>query len=324
MIRIFIPSKKLEQVKAQHLKDVYYCSESYQRIRGRLKETNAKTTFGKHPALYEYLYDSKGDPYNESEDSVKHLFTGSRSKLNEIIATIGEISNTDDQKIILNTFGYERFIDRRWAYQLLETIDAKVCPYCNRQYTYTIQDITRPQFDHFYPKSIYPYLSVSLFNLIPSCPTCNQSKASYNTYQNCFIYPYEDDYGDHAFFATDFCEADYENGFDYLIGKGTDFRLDIKYPSDRKDIEGSINQLHLKEIYSEHKSYISKIFRSFYIISDTYIEELLDSFPQLFSTKEDIMSLLLSTELHSENWGQKPLAKLTSDIYREIKKYSDG
>lgn len=149
MIRISIPPKQVEQVKEQHLNDVYYFSEHYQRIKGRLEVKSTKTIFWKYPALCEYLYDSMGNPHDKSEDKVKHLFTGSKSKLKEIIAAIGEIINTDDQKVILDTFGYDSFIERKWAYTLLETIDAKVCPYCNRQYTYTIRNITRPQFDHF-------------------------------------------------------------------------------------------------------------------------------------------------------------------------------
>ncbi len=32
------------------------------------------------------------------------------------------------------------------------------------------------QFDHFYPKDKYPYFSLSLYNLIPSCANCNHRK----------------------------------------------------------------------------------------------------------------------------------------------------
>ncbi|TCL67476.1 hypothetical protein EV196_10232 [Mariniflexile fucanivorans] len=31
----------------------------------------------------------------------------------------------------------------------------------------------KPELDHYYPKSLYPYFGVSFYNLIPSCQSCN-------------------------------------------------------------------------------------------------------------------------------------------------------
>ncbi len=67
------------------------------------------------------------------------------------------------------------------AYKFVETIDLKTCPYCNRNYTFIVDEESgklRPEIDHFYPKSIYPFLSMSFYNLIPSCPICNHTKSS--------------------------------------------------------------------------------------------------------------------------------------------------
>ncbi|MFX8327742.1 hypothetical protein ABTL71_18955, partial [Acinetobacter baumannii] len=49
------------------------------------------------------------------------------------------------------------------------------CPYCNRSYIYYIsrRKEIKPQIDHFFPKSKYPFLAMSFYNLIPSCQTCN-------------------------------------------------------------------------------------------------------------------------------------------------------
>jgi len=61
---------------------------------------------------------------------------------------------------------------------LAKNIGMKTCPYCNRQHTFTIyrgKEI-RPQFDHFYPKSKYPFFALSFYNLVPICPTCNHLK----------------------------------------------------------------------------------------------------------------------------------------------------
>lgn len=65
------------------------------------------------------------------------------------------------------------------AYIFVKTLDLKTCPYCNRNYTFAVDENSgklRPEIDHFYPKSIYPFLAMSFYNLIPSCSICNHTK----------------------------------------------------------------------------------------------------------------------------------------------------
>ena len=59
---------------------------------------------------------------------------------------------------------------------------ARCCPYCNAESIYLInKEIKRKTqsafgksaFDHFLPKARYPFLSVSVYNLIPACDRCN-------------------------------------------------------------------------------------------------------------------------------------------------------
>lgn len=66
------------------------------------------------------------------------------------------------------------------AYSFVEQLDLKTCPYCNRNYTFLVNEENgklRPEIDHFYPKSIYPFLAMSFYNLIPSCSICNHTKS---------------------------------------------------------------------------------------------------------------------------------------------------
>jgi hypothetical protein len=51
-----------------------------------------------------------------------------------------------------------------------------LCPYCQRNYVNIIQKnnlIIKPDLDHFYPKVKYPFLAVTLENLVPACQVCN-------------------------------------------------------------------------------------------------------------------------------------------------------
>ena len=65
----------------------------------------------------------------------------------------------------------------------------KTCVYCNLQSTLIVEpnyyDKKRKkvknlkaklQLDHYYPKSKYPFLSTSTFNLYPTCANCNLAK----------------------------------------------------------------------------------------------------------------------------------------------------
>lgn len=75
------------------------------------------------------------------------------------------------------------------GFWLIRKLNIKVCPYCNRNYTISIDKKsckTRPEIDHNLPQSLYPILSLSFYNLIPACPTCNHLKSNkeikYNPY----------------------------------------------------------------------------------------------------------------------------------------------
>jgi hypothetical protein len=77
--------------------------------------------------------------------------------------------------IEVECFFYDNY--KKWkAYDLAHALGMNTCCYCNRQFTFTYESAdgnTRPTFDHFLKKSTYPFFSLSLFNLIPSCKICN-------------------------------------------------------------------------------------------------------------------------------------------------------
>ncbi|PWK03930.1 hypothetical protein [Tumebacillus permanentifrigoris] len=82
-----------------------------------------------------------------------------------------------------DVFHYEDFSGRGksedvGAYWLTSSLQINVCPYCNRQYIHTVRmegkkTGTRAELDHFYAKSIDPFLAVSFANMVPSCSICN-------------------------------------------------------------------------------------------------------------------------------------------------------
>lgn len=90
-------------------------------------------------------------------------------------------------KIVNDCFDYDWFSTQTkgWgAYALVEAYRLRICPYCQASHVNFHVEKTqgkrgaspfkmRPPLDHYLPKSVYPYLAVSLSNLVPSCAQCN-------------------------------------------------------------------------------------------------------------------------------------------------------
>lgn len=76
---------------------------------------------------------------------------------------------------------------------IVKALGVDICPYCNREGVKVIpvdkidengNIVTKnikAELDHFYPKELYPYLAVSLYNLVPSCETCNHYSNKYRS-----------------------------------------------------------------------------------------------------------------------------------------------
>lgn len=83
------------------------------------------------------------------------------------------------RKYLLDKVFYYEDYDRWDAYGLAKKLNVNVCPYCNQLPTYTIgtslKKGVRPEFDHFLDKVRFPYLALSIYNLVPSCHICNSN-----------------------------------------------------------------------------------------------------------------------------------------------------
>lgn len=85
-------------------------------------------------------------------------------------------------RLVEKCFDYDRFAKKStsWsAYALIDAIGVRICPYCHLHHVnYHMPSgkkgfSLRPPLDHYFPRSNYPYLAVSLSNLIPCCSQCN-------------------------------------------------------------------------------------------------------------------------------------------------------
>ena len=104
---------------------------------------------------------------------------------------IGKRKKTEEKKI--------------WnAWIFLKSLNTTICPYCNADTIFATtvtkdgKDVNiRSTLDHYYPKSKYPFLSISLYNLIPACNRCNSNiKGVVDLSIEKHTHPYNDNFHD--------------------------------------------------------------------------------------------------------------------------------
>lgn len=174
-------------------------------------------------------------------------------------------------KEIQTIFNYNTLVsgNKDNSYKIAEIKGRNTCTYCNRQYTITLKKdgefITRPQFDHWFPKSIFPLLALSFYNLIPSCSICNSSAKGEQIFSfKKLIHPYK-----RSSPETDF-------RFSYLPdGKGG-WKIDLY---NLKGVEKETFEVFkLKDIYNYHYKLEAKDLLDLAIKNNgTYIEWLLNN-----------------------------------------------
>jgi len=89
-----------------------------------------------------------------------------------------------------------------WALAKEINKSLKYCPYCNAETLYafkwkkdaTTLKMAKSAFDHYFPRARYPFLGLSLYNLIPSCTRCNTAfKGADSDDLTEMAHPYVDD-----------------------------------------------------------------------------------------------------------------------------------
>lgn len=233
---------------------------------------------------------------------------------------ISQIGATDEAVVEKFDKAYTNFCKRNFGRTWAQRIGVTTCPYCNRSYIFTSNESgTRPQYDHYFPKSKYPYLALSMYNLIPCCSICNGLKHDEDTCQTPIVYPYKDSYGKQASFETVSKDSDDITAW---VGAAEEYQIKIKYsdgidPELKCKIERAVNLFKLEDLYSKHSDYVRDILRTAYIYNDDYFEGLVVQYSDLFHSNQEARDFVFFNYLDEADWGKRILAKLTHDIAEE-------
>ncbi|MFU8647912.1 HNH endonuclease [Lysinibacillus sp. RSDA_15] len=242
---------------------------------------------------------------------------------------------TEEQSKNLNLFleyifNYESFSGEdyskcEWsAYKYIKSLGVSICVYCNSQFTHTIYKElgdaksfkVRPALDHIFPKSSHPLLSVSIYNLVPSCNTCNSSlKGADEVSIEEFIHPYLEDINEIGVFTREF-EKGNKDYYSQIVGK--DYSYNIKFIS--RDIKNIDKVKAYEEMfgidyrYELHKSYLNKQIVLALIYNEVYLNRLQISFDKVAFDPKLIKDILFTTDINNSI-----LSKLVVDVLSEVK-----
>lgn len=260
--------------------------------------------------------------YNEIENNLEEIIKAKPNEIDDKINIINPLykkvltNNTNIKKTILDIFEYDNY-DFWDAYGLAQKLNVTVCPYCNRNYTFTLKSKTgktRPEYDHFYDKATYPYLSLSFYNLIPSCHICNSNlKGSKKFTFGSHINPYYEEFGEKIKFILF-----YENN------QNKELSIKFKYDKDidlklKTKAQNNIKVFCLEELYKMHKDVYLDLYEKLQVYSKSYTDFIYKQYPSINSylTQNSIYNLFFSEYINGDI-GKKSLGKMKKDICNQF------
>lgn len=227
---------------------------------------------------------------------------------------IGNDRTTEFGKNILKALNYKK-LRNDLCVDISKIINIKTCPYCNAMLTINVGKIARYQLDHFYPKSLYPYLSISLFNLIPSCNNCNHLKLDkdVNLKENFHLYS---DKPSMEVFKFSLDDAD---TIRYLSGINEE-DLNVHFTFTDAQHKGLVEKhnkiFHIQHIYDTQNDIALDMIWRYQANNNVNIEEL----SKLLKISEnEVKRMLVGNYIDYHDIHKRPLSKYMQDIAKDLK-----
>lgn len=286
----------------------------------------------------------------------KSILENNLLRLEKDLIKIGKIikekEDFKDKYSPYNIFGYDNLkdgLDSSWGrHKILRLMGVNVCPYCQRNYISPYEDEkkmknktkqlnkTTADLDHFIPKSIVPFLALSLYNFIPSCQICNSrmklDKPTIDllTFESIVINPLTESFDDYGVkfrlkdkSTTQLLDTKNKSLEEFKIildNKSKDKKIQEK-------VQNTIDMFKLDKIYENiHSDYIIDMFEIIRNRPDSYLSSIVEIFTdKKYFDDEKLKKKMLDNlkEIVLEPYKFKvekgePLGKLTKDILEEF------
>ncbi|MCT7615832.1 hypothetical protein [Aliarcobacter butzleri] len=283
--------------------------------------------------IYQVLIENNKDFKSVFENiNLKDLITSNPNDLKEIIEkvekNIKKINDKTKESNLKNTikdiFKYDGKFQPKIASFFEKHLNPKTCYYCNIDYinVYEQQEKNKKEYknkftlDHFIDKGDYPYLALSIFNLIPSCYACNSKiKKSVKFYSNEKLKnenPFLETFDFHQKVKFKLLLDDSCKNLHIKSKEDIDITLKEQF-SDMYD--KYIDIFKLNERYKAHKDIVFDMIQKAELYPQSRLKELenLTGIP-FQQIKKDIFNLIDE----SEDLSKQPFSKLIVDMSKEL------
>ena len=218
-------------------------------------------------------------------------------------------------ELIVDAMHYEKYV-RPIMVPLIEALGIRTCVYCNLQYALTINHSQGLyELDHRYPKSKYPYLCTTFYNLQPSCPSWNHGKndetADFGLYTDkpAELHPFHLLTTPQLYLRKRRLDVNYLN-IQLVASNPKDTSLCMLAASHESDFQINSTYAVVKDV-AEETIWRCKAF------DDTYKELFVKNFPELYS-KDALHRFIFGVYSDDSNVHQRPLTKLKRDIIEDM------
>ncbi|ERL26229.1 MULTISPECIES: hypothetical protein [unclassified Leptotrichia] len=341
MIKIDVDERKWEKIKEEHSE--WYSDNILPNIRNAYEfiesQKSKSYSMKKYLELLKKIID-KGKDFiiqkelfldyeNKEIDKIIKIMKKKNKKSKSILEIRFEKLNISEEYLPNQLFCYKKLQtgNKNWnRHKLLSLIGIEICPYCQRNYISSYEENndekTTADLDHFYPKSLYPFLALSLYNFIPSCQICN-SRFKGNKDTRDSVYLYEEGFDELGVKFRTSKEVISET----LGERYSDFYVKIDYENlknkeDGEKVKNSIENLGLDRVYKKsHNQYIQNLLYNIEKYPENYLENCVEMFESNVDKKkqlEEYFKDIVKEPYRKRIENGEPLAKLTKDILEEF------
>lgn len=204
--------------------------------------------------------------------------------------------------------------NEKWnGIELLKSLKVEVCPYCGMNY---ISPIVKKDgklravatLDHYLPESVFNFLALNLYNLIPSCKNCNSTfklNSSKSILHPYFLAP--EDFINFSIEPEDVTEE--------ILYKDSKPKIALIYDAENELIKNHNEVLMLQARYE----YFSNIAKTLIAKRRKYTDSYLS---QLESVFKNFSKIQFEKDLINQDFYSKDeiFSKFKSDIWKQLSK----
>lgn len=263
---------------------------------------------------------------------IKRLANARPEELERIIGMLmRRYPDLGDKTKVLSKTVYRAFVGNGYDNksfpkdELVRGVNVRVCPYCNRVFVESVKGrkgTVRGELDHFYPKEKYPFLAISRYNLVPSCPFCNGVAGKHSADPMDAATRIENPYliKNHREmrFEVDIVKMGFLNL--ETTANAMTVRVDC---SGNPRLEANRKMFNLDGLYNCHRDVAAEIYYKHLMTKSEAYKEFVGKMTGTVG-RVDAMMLVWGAPIVEERLGSRPLGKFTRDVIDQLYKEQKG